>query len=643
MRFVMYKISLSLVYKIRIFQENNFTMRKTLTIGVIGLAAVFISHAQDSSETAPATYEQCSFFMKTPPLRDLLETIEPIDDSAYYANHSAKPVNPMRYNIPENLTEEEVEALFEEDPTLQTINGSKTNGGYRLQINVDGQFGAFPPDPTGAAGIDYFVQSVDSTYRIYEKEDGSSASGVYFLNSLWDDPGDGDPIVMYDRYAERWFISQFYGAGGAPYGVQIAISTTTDPLGEYYLYQFDYTLFPDYPKYSVWSNAYFMSANVGSADCSAFERDKMLVGDPTAGVIKMNFPTMPLIFNSIAPAYAEGAAEPDADEPCYFFAVQDNGLSGISTDHIKVMKAEVDWDNPETSSVTVSQELNTAPFNALFAGTWTEYLTQKGSSQKLDAIPGIFMYRAQYRRFGDYNTVVLCHNVNVGGNRAGQRWYELRDNDDGNWSIYQQGTYALADNNNRWLGSVSMDVLGNIAMCYSFTGPDHHPGIRYTGRFDGDPLNEMTVPELTAVEGEGAQTLAGRYGDYSQMSMDPTDDYTFWFTGQYLGTGGSRKTRIISFSSWNIAVTEEAEIRIAAFNAYQPAPDQLMLKWKDVDPNEEVRIEVYEMSGKRIITEKISGDHDQVLVNLPKLVKGIYVIKFNSGDVNLTKRVHLGW
>lgn len=618
-------------------------MKKTLTLGVIGMAAVFTSYAQESPETSTATYEQCSFFMKTPPLRDLLESIEPIDDSAYYAGTTAKPVNPMRYNIPEFISEEDAAAVFEEDPAMQTVEGTKTDGGFRLQINVDGQFGSFPPDPTGAAGIDYFVQAVNSTYRIYHKEDGDNATGVYFLNSLWDRPGDGDPIVMYDRYAERWFISQFYGAFEDEYGVLLAVSTTTDPLGEYYVYQFDYTLFPDYPKYSVWSNAYFMSANSGSADCSAFERDKMLVGDPTAGVIKMNFPTMPLIFNSIAPAYAEGAVEPDADEPCYFFAVQENALSGISTDHIKVLKAEIDWDNPETSSVTVHQELNTAAFNSIFAGSWTEYLTQKDSDQKIDAIPGIFMYRAQYRRWGDYNTVVLCHNVNVGGNRAGQRWYELRDNDDGNWSIYQQGTYTLADNNSRWLGSISMDALGNIAMCYAFTGPDHHPGIRYTGRFDGDPLNEMTVPELTAVEGEGAQTGGGRYGDYSQMSMDPTDDYTFWFTGEYLGTGGARKTRIMSFSSWNIAGTDEEKISIPTLNAYQPGPDQLMVKWKDIEPNQAVNLEVYDMSGKRILSERVSGGQEQVLVELPSRVKGIYIIKLKAGDVDLSKRIHLGW
>ena len=616
-------------------------MKKLLTIGVIGLATVSSTYAQDKP-VAETTYEQCSFFMKTPPLRDLLEKLEPVDDSLFHANSSAKPVNPMRYGTDPILDPDIIEGLQEDDPVLQSKNGSNTEGGFRLALNVDGQFGAIPPDPSGAAGIDYFVQAVNSTYRVYEKSDGDAATGIYFLDALWDQPGDGDPIVMYDRFAERWFISQFYITESDEYGVLMAISTTSDPLGEYYVYQFDYTLFPDYPKYSVWSNAYFMSANSSSADCSAFERDKMLVGDPTAGVIKMTFPSMPLIFNSVAPAYAEGPTAPDSDEPCYFFAVQDNGLPGISTDHIKVLKAEIDWDNPETSSVTVHQELNTAAFNAQFAGAWTEYLTQKDVDQKLDAIPGIFMYRAQYRRFSDYNVVMLCHNVNVGGNRAGMRWYELRDNDDGNWSIYQQGTYALADNNSRWLGSISMDALGHIAMCYSFTGPDHHPGIRYTGRFKDDPLNEMTVPELTAVEGEGAQTVAGRYGDYSQMSMDPTDDYTFWFTGQYLGAGGSRKTRIISFSSWHIAGDEEEALRIPQFNAYQPSSDQLMLTWMDIPANETILIDVYELSGKQIIHQTVSNGQDNLLVDIPSKANGIYIVKLMAGDVELTKKVYLG-
>lgn len=618
-------------------------MKKQLFISALCLATYGASAqtGSDASADNGTTYEQCKFFVKTPPLRDMLKTLTPVDDEALHANVKAKPINPMRHANLNEISDIGLSETGGVDPALQAEFGTKKDGGFRAAINILGQFGAFPPDPSGAAGPNYYVQTVNSTYRIWDK-DGNSEIPPYSLNTLWDRPGAGDPIVMYDRFAERWFISQFYGEpGGTDNGVLIAISQTTDPLGAYYVYEFDYNLFPDYPKYSVWSNAYFMSANCASADCSAFEREKMLVGDPTAGVIKMNFPSMYLLFNSVAPAYAEGPTEPEMDEPCYFFAVQDNSFPGVSNDHIKIVKATIDWDAPLTSSVTEHQELNTAAFNTNFSGGWTENITQKGTTQLLDAIPGIFLYRVQYRRFADHNTIMLCHNVNVGGNRAGMRWYELRDANDGIWSIYQQGSYAPDAANSRWLGNLAMDAQGNIAMAYSFTGTNNYPGIRYTGRFKGDPLGEMTVPELTAIEGIAAQTAGGRYGDYSQMCMDPSDDMTFWFTGEYIGAGGSRRTRIFSFSSWHIAGVSENNTAIAIFNAYQPQANQLQLTWKDVS-DQTISISVYDTRGRQILSQTAAGADGGKLIELSSTTNGVYIIKLTGDNTNLSRKLYLG-
>lgn len=603
--------------------------------------------ASAQSDTAPApvdgtTYEQCKSFVKTPPLRDLLKLLTPYDDEAMSLSSNAKPLNPMRHADLSEITDIGLSETGGVDPALQAENGTKENGGLRLALNIIGQFGGFPPDPSGAAGPNHYVQAVNSSYRIWNKE-GETVTPPYSLNTLWGTAGNGDPIVMYDRFAERWFISQFLldEDGGSDNGVFIAISETNDPLGAYYAYEFAYTLFPDYPKYSVWSNAYYMSANSTSADCSAFDRDKMLVGDPTAGVIKMSFPEVYQLFNSIAPAYAEGPIEPDMDEPCYFFAVQDNSYPGVSTDHIKILKATINWDAPLSSDITIHQELNTEAFNSIFAGGWTTNLTQKGSTQKLDAIPGIFMYRVQYRRFWEHNTIVLCHNVNVGGNRAGMRWYELREPNDGVWSIYQQGTYSPDTENNRWLGNLAMDAHGNIAMMYSFTGPDHHPGIRYTGRFKEDPLNIMTVPELTAIEGDAAQTGAGRYGDYSQMTMDPTDDRTFWFTGEYIGVGGSRRTRIISFTSWHIAGIDDTEQETPIFNAYQPQPNQLQLNWNGIQDND-LTLSVYDTRGRLIINQQVTGSSNGELIEISETTNGIYVLRLTGENTELSRKLYIG-
>ena len=613
-------------------------MKKLLISSVLCLATLTV-FSQD--ETTPlhdseATYEQCTFFVKTPPLRDMLELIEPADDSALSANASAKLMNPMRHADLSELNTE-----MEPDGAMQEAQGTNLNGGYRLAVNFDGQFGAFPPDPTGAVGPNYYVQAVNSTFRIWDKT-GDSETPPYSLNTLWDRTGNGDPIIMYDRFAERWFISQFYIDEEADdYGLLIAVSETSDPLGSYYAYEFDYTLFPDYPKFSVWSSAYFMSANSSSADCSAFEREKMLVGDPTAGVIKMTFPPIYQLFNSVAPAYAEGPEEPDMDEPCYFFAVQDNGYPGVSSDHILVLKAEIDWESPGSSSITEHQEINTASFNAILSGGWTENITQKGTDQRLDGIPGIFMYRAQYRRFDGYNTMLLCHNVSVGSYRVGQRWYELRDNDDGIWEIHQQSTYSPDTDASRWLGNLAMDAQGNIAMAYSFTGSDDYPGIRYTGRFWDDPLNEMTVPELIAVEGTGAQTAAGRYGDYSQMSVDPTDDMTFWFTGEYIGPGGSRKTRIFSFSSWHIAGTDENQQAVPQFNAFQPNTEQLKLTWNDL-AQEPIMVNVVDISGRHILQTPLNTNTTEQLIEIPGAASGIFIVTLVGESTNLSQKIYIG-
>jgi hypothetical protein len=160
----------------------------------------------------------------------------------------------------------------------------------------------------------------------------------------------------------------------------------------------------------------------------------------------------------------------------------------------------------------------------------------------------VFNYRAQYMRFADHGSVLLSHVTDVGGQHAGVRWYELRDANDGNWSIYQQGTWA-PDEAQRWLGSIAMDAQGNIGLAYSYSDPDNdgYPGLRYTGRYANDPLGLMTVSEQVAIAGSSSQTGFNRYGDYSHMSLDP-DGTTFWYTGEYMGTGGSQRTRIFSFS-----------------------------------------------------------------------------------------------
>jgi Secretion system C-terminal sorting domain len=620
-------------------------MKKILTLtAVFGFSC--LSMAQEGQEMQKEVkHAQCSFFMKTAPIKNLMKNFEPIDEETAYENwvsHDRKQYSDFSqisdHGIPENNNI---------DPARQQVYGRHKGNGTKA--NWIGQWGANPPDPSGAAGPDHYMQAVNSSWRIYNK-DGSSASASYPLSEMW--PGtdsDGDPIVMYDRYADRWFISQFQHNNQAPpYSMVMAVSETSDPLGSYYLYEFSFSGFPDYPKFAVWSNAYYMTANSGSNDCVAFEREKMILGDPTASMISMTFPNFYQFFNSVAPAYAEGLWAPEDNEPGWAFAVQDDSWPGINDDHIKVLKIELDWDTPNNSSVVVHQEINTTSFNSVFTGSWDD-ITQPGTSQKLDAVAGIFMYRAQYRRFPGYNSMLLVTTVDANGaNRAGVRWYELREDltaNPGEWYIYQESTFDPNDGNSRWMGNAAMDINGNIGMAYSISGSSEYPGIRYTGRYSTDPLNEMTVEEQIAVDGAGSKTnpLAGnRYGDYSQMTVDPTDDATFWFTGEYMGGTDNARTRIFSFAMWELLGEDEKPVSKPYFNAYQPNTSEVKVMWRDLN-DDLIAISVLDMNGKLIAQQSgIDASLENATFSIPETSSGIYLVQVQGENTNLAEKIYLG-
>ena len=255
-------------------------MKKLFTISLI-CAIGHISFAQDTGGDEPtSTYDENISFYKTVPIRDLLGSMDELEDNGpqdFEFNPHEREAGCGVADLP-----------FTVDPNLQSEMGKKDGSGW-IKANWSGlSSSGYPPDPTGAAGQEHFIQAVNSKWRVYNKN-GTSASGVFGLSSLWaGSSNDGDPIVMYDRFADRWFISQFQTS--PPYKILIAVSETADALGAYYAYEFSFSSFPDYPKFSVWSNAYYMSLNTSGPDCIAFEREKMLLGDPTAGKINMSFP-----------------------------------------------------------------------------------------------------------------------------------------------------------------------------------------------------------------------------------------------------------------------------------------------------------------------------------------------------------------
>jgi hypothetical protein len=401
---------------------------------------------------------------------------------------------------------------------------------------------------------------INLIFAVYDKNGSIVPGGEPRANQdLWQgfggpcqDYNDGDPIVVYDHLADRWVFSQF---ALATTGHQcVAVSTGPDPTGPYYRYQFDLALgTPDYPKLGVWEDAYYLSANeflvwFQGAIAVAFERDKMLLGQP-AQMVKIG----PLecgteCFFSLQPSHLEGAAPPAGTPNTYVMAFDDETWgAGTNPDGYRLWEFAVDWANPNSSSFTPLGQVNTTEFDANLCGF--DACVPQRDGELLATLSQFTMYRAQFRDFGTHRSIVLNHTVNVGGDRAGIRWTELR-NAGGGWLLYQTGTHAPNDGLHRWMGSAAMDGAGNIALGYSVSGPNIYPEIRYASRSAGDSLGTLTGGEVTLHIGTGSQVdSSNRWGDYSAMSVDPADDCTFWYTQEYYENSGSFdfNTRIGSF------------------------------------------------------------------------------------------------
>jgi len=432
------------------------------------------------------------------------------------------------------------------DRALQTTQGHPMDQDAIIEVNVNGInniYNIAPPDTDGDVGPDHFFQMVNNGFAIYNKT-GTKLYGPADNITLWDGfPGpwsntnDGDPVVLYDEYSGRWIATQFalpYYPNG-PFYELVAVSETGDPLGEWYRYAFEFDNMPDYPKFGIWRDAYYFTTNqfdhgawLGGA-VSILDRSSMLVGDPDA---EMLFFEMGSSNGSLLPADADCTMTPPVGSPCYILS-----LSGAS---LKIWESNVDWTTPENSTVDYSGYIAVEPYSDNSIS-----ISQPGTSQKLDDLASRLMYRLQYRNFGDYEVMVTNHTVNAGSGRAGVRWYELRKYG-AEWELYQQGTYAPEDGLSRWMASIAMNDQGIIALGYSVSGSTRYPSIRMAGQTAEATmgLGVLDIEEVSIKEGTSSQTGVNRWGDYSAMSVDPTDGNTFWYTTQYTNGGWSWRTQI---------------------------------------------------------------------------------------------------
>jgi len=527
--------------------------------------AVQTTFAREDLERDQPEVISPTHFDTSAPLRDLVKK-EPLLPDIDTLTGKEYPLYERKLPVPESS----VEAMHAD---LLLSNQTTTHEAVNTNANFEGinysQGGRFsktgapvPPDTNGDIGPNHYIQIVNITFAIFDRA-GNLLLGPNFINTIWNGFGgacqtsnDGDPIVLYDQLADRWLISQF--ALPDPYYQCIAISQSGDPTGAWhrYAYQISSSEFNDYPKFGVWSDAYYMSANnfddstmhFTSIIAAAFERDQMLAGN-TARMVKFRKTNSDLY--SLLPANLEGTTLPLNGTPNPFVEMEEgNWYDPPISDRLQIWEFHVDWSNTANSSFNHKKNLTTAAFDANMCSWSRNCIPQPGGSN-LSAISDRLMYRLAYRNFGDHQSIVVNHTIDTNGNdHAGIRWYELRDNNDGNsWNIFQQGTFA-PDADHRWMGSVSINKRGDIALGYSVSSANTFPSIRFTGRYATDPLDTMPVAESNVVSGGGfQQTVSHRWGDYSAMSVDPADDCTFWYTQEYYAASSDRgwQTRIASF------------------------------------------------------------------------------------------------
>ena len=541
---------------------------------LVGLAAA-AAPAQDGPASQAQTLRNPDLHMLyhydvSRPLREM-PVIAPIEEEGEWRLHPVKLIRPPRA-VPRGWVDPLAQAGLAAAavaPQVATTPGLSFDG-VGVGLGSFSPTGA-PPDTNGAAGATQYVQWVNTSFAVFNKSTGALVYGPAAGNSLWQGFGgacettnSGDPVVLYDKAANRWVMTQFsINQASSQFFQCVAVSTTSDATGSYRRFAYNFTGFNDYPKGGVWPDGYYMTFNMFNASGTAFtgarvcalDRSQMITASGTPGPIQCF--QLSTTYGGLLPADLDGATPPPAGSPNYMVAFDDIGNNGLN-----LWRFHVDWANSANSTFTGPTKITTAAFSPACGGGTC--IPQPSTTQQLDSLADRLMFRLAYRNFGAYESLVVNHSVTVGTTASGVRWYEVRG-PGGTPTLFQSGTFS-PDSTSRWMGSIAQDQQGNMLLGYSVSSSAARPGIRYTGRLVSDAAGTMQA-ESTLTTGVGSQTGGlSRWGDYSAMTIDPVDDCTFWYTNQYLKTTGSFNwsTRIGSFKFPGCGGTPTPDFTVAA-------------------------------------------------------------------------------
>jgi PKD repeat protein len=440
----------------------------------------------------------------------------------------------------------------------------------RVSIN-NPNTGVSPGDPVVEVGANHVIYAVNSggsgTYfNVYSKT-GTLVAGPITFGSLAPAgtacaSDGGDPIVLYDRQAGRWFLLVLDSSNLCTY-----VSKTSDPVtGGWWAYNYSTPSLPDYPHCGVWDNAYVCGDNEGGAQQSvyAFDRANMLNGATARPA--QRFASIPKLagygFQMITPATFYGtAAAPAGSKLIVARHNDDEAHAGASAngsqDFIELFEMTIDWTTPANSGIATLPRIPITEFNSWFRNysTFATVPQPTSTTARLDPIREVLLNQLIYRNMGTHEAIVGTLATNQDPARTGTvvdsavRWFELRKTGSGAWTLFQEGTFSPGDaETHHLMGTIAMDKFGNMALGYNVTktsAPTKFATLGYTGRTAADAAGVMSLGENEVAIGAAVET-SGRWGDYYQMTVDPVDDCTFWFVGMYRPTGGWQ-TRIQDF------------------------------------------------------------------------------------------------
>ncbi len=475
-------------------------------------------------------------------------------------------------------------------------------GGVRIVRQFDGLGEGFagphgavtlrnPSDNSLAVGRRHVVQTVNSQWAVFRR-DGTPVYGPLPTNAVFAGFGgpcetmlSGDAVVRYDQLAERWLlvlpifrrVPGGHTANGprtallrvpppsadrvprplsprpAPdsatggYAMCYAVSATSDPLGAWHRYEFPRPLFPDYPRPAVWPDGYYVPTSTGDdvveKHVCVAERTRMLRGEPARELCRI----VPGV-NFLNTADLDGRRLPPAGTPNLVLAAGGTQLAGVvDSDELQLWRFAVDWQDTTRTQLTGPERIPVAPYRYLCGGQLTSCVPQPGTDRRLDAQGDKLMPRLVYRQLTGHASLVATHSINSSRGTGGVRWYELRYATRGTMTVHQQGTFT-PDSLYRWLPSAAMDRVGNIGIGYSAGDAHTFPGQRFAGRAPSHPLGTLGFHEVVLADGAAAQQNTLRWEDYTQTAIDPVDDCTIWYVGDYLRAGATNyATRIGAF------------------------------------------------------------------------------------------------